>query len=234
MRTQSTADRAEGQYLDIVDFITAHPDVKLTTDAYLNWERRCGDVDWGEGETAERAHISRFDQIALAATLPWRPEARTPLRHSVWLAELLRHHGAFYRCGHSAYVLDTAARWRRKGNHVELVGNRWPHAPNARVRKVLVPRVDRPTNGHVEPPAPTPVAVELDGVDPTPDELRSAAETAAAPTAPPPTSVPLAQAFTVEGIDTKVGGEVVIRYTGPDASALVIAKVTALVPVPAL
>jgi hypothetical protein len=247
---QLARERAEGQYLDLVDFVTQHPNQPVTSHDYLNWEHRNLDVQWDPEASRVITHQAqdRLDQMAVVATLPARPGVGSPSRGTVWLAELLREGGAFYRTGHGksgAYVLDTAARFRPKGTHgkVELVNHRWPHSPNARVRKVLTRLVEPPT-APLDPTGETLGTLSINGVpmgvaavkvvnpevllDPSPDELRSSAERAQ-PVVAAPTHAE--RTATVLAVGETVGDEVVIQVESADGgSALVIARVTSFIP----
>lgn len=205
-RAESLA-RVEPQYLDLVDFITAHPDQVISPASYLDWDRRDTDIDWvsdGKDTTVERAVGCRLSSLAVAHSLPLRPSIPSPYRRTVWIAALLDAGGAFYRTGHgksASYVLDLQARWRRVGNHgrVELVRHRWPHNPNATVRSLL----------------PAPVYA--------PD----------APAVPETTAVPLdAVTYTVQAAGQHVGDQLVVRVDTPGgASALLLANVVSILPV---
>ena len=238
---QLARERAEGQYLDIVDFVAQHPNQPVSAYDYLNWAHRNLDVQWDPEGSRDVAHQAqdRLDHLGVAATLPARPGVPSPSRGTVWLAELLRNGGAFYRTGHGksgTYVLDTAAHFRSKGGRVELVNHRWPHSPNARVRKVLVRLVEAPTAPPVvsldELAAPVLdrqlAAVNGVPLDPSPDELRSSAERAQ-PVVAAPTHAE--RTATVLAVGETVGDEVVIRVESSDGgSALVIARVTSFIP----
>ena len=235
MSAVTDRQRAESQYLDIVDFVTQRPDEGLNAHAYMAWEHRNQSVEWGSGtRSAIHAAQDRFEHLALAVTLPQRPGAPSSLRTSVWLAAMVEAGGAFYRTGHAksgAYVLDTAAHYRRKGNRgkVELVDNRWNHQPNAGLRKILV--VPRPAPAAELPdPAPEPTGVKLNGVDPSPVELMEAANRAALDALRP---VPVGSlTHEVLAVGDKVGDEVVLKVNRPvdGGSAIIIARIASIVP----
>ena len=233
--------RVEPQYLDLVDYITAHPDEVLSPHTYLAWPKRDTSIEWVSGSrdiTVERAIMSRLSTLSAVSSLPVRPSIPSPYRRSVWLAALLDVGGAFYHTGHqksASYVLDTGASWRRRREHVELVNNRWQHTPGAEVRKLLPTPVYPPNT----PEVPETAAVALDSVDvatpsavtfdPTPDQLRVAANAAFTNG----TSVSLASAtYTVQAAGQHVGDQLVVRVDTPDgASALLIANVATILPV---
>lgn len=233
--------RVEPQYLDLVNYITAHPDEVISPHTYLAWPKRDTSIEWVSGSrdiTVERAIMSRLSTLSAVSSLPVRPSIPSPYRRSVWLAALLDVGGAFYHTGHqksASYVLDTGASWRRRREHVELVNNRRQHTPGAEVRKLLPTPVYPPNT----PEVPETAAVALDSVDvatpsavtfdPTPDQLRVAANAAIANG----TSVSLARAtYTVQAAGQHVGDQLVVRVDTPDgASALLIANVATILPV---
>ncbi len=79
MSAVTDRQRAESQYLDIVDFVTQRPDEVLNAHAYMAWEHRNQSVEWGSGtRSAIHAAQDRFEHLALAVTLPQRPGAPRP------------------------------------------------------------------------------------------------------------------------------------------------------------
>jgi hypothetical protein len=246
-------DRSEAQYLDLVDFITAHPDTVFTADDYIRWERRAVGIEWytTDSDPLVRRVQDRLDQLAVAATIPLRPKLRSPYRDKLWLG-VLTQSGALYRTGHGksgTYVLDSGAEWRktRTDGKVTLVNHRWIHTPNAPVRAVMPREAYPPDATEVAAEQPDPSGetlgtLSIDGIsmgiaavkvgnpevllDPSPDELRASAEAAA--TTP---KLPMARTATVLAVGETVGDEVVVRVETPDgAAALVIARVTSYVP----
>lgn len=229
------------QYLDVVDFITQHPDEVISAYDYLDWPNRDTNIDWNAESRVASAHRvqDRLDQLAVAATVPARPRVATETRTALWLP-VLAEAGAYYRTGNGksgTYVLDTAARWvtrqRSHGRKAELLGNRWEHTPNARVRDAIgpfsfPPKGDDVAGGQAVEQS-TPVnGVRLDHVDPTPEELTAAAQAASTPEPAPEPAV----SYVIEGADPQVGGRIVVRTTAADGhSWLLIAEVTAFVPV---
>lgn len=215
--------RSEGQYLDIVDFIVNHPNTEITASAYLAWSHRSDTVDWGattqEG-VAQRV-LSRLEHIALAVLLPQRPDKASPARNSVWLQELLRQGGAFYRAKRGTYVLDTAAAWRRTANGVALTDNRWTHYPTSGVRRVMPNRTQR-----VEPARRQDPETLRDLTPDVPDVDVVAADNKS----PDPVAVRTTPTYTVEAAGAMIGDQIVLRRVDENGKAvLLLAQVSSVI-----
>lgn len=204
--------RSEGQYLDIVDFITNNPNTEITASAYLSWPHRSGSVDWGADtpELLAQRVLSRLEHLALSALLPQRPDKMSASRHTVWLQELLRAGGAFYRTRRGVYILDTAAAWRRTSGGVTLADNRWPHYPPASVRKAMPTRAPKREPARRQEPSAEQVATRVDTSMAPEPELAS------------PTLVTLRPAYIVEAAGETIGSPIVLRHIREDGTAVLL------------
>lgn len=233
-------ERSEGQYLDIVDYIVNNPNTEVSPDSYLAWPHRSSTVDWGcdpsDAVAVQRRLLDRFEHLALASTVPQRPDLPAHSRNAVWFSELIRAGGVFYRLRRATYVLDTSARWRRNARGLVLVDHRWPHYPPGRVRNAMDPRQTPPprkatpaaindaTEAAPVEPAREPerlrdLTPDVRDVDATPD-IKGPGYTIEAPTVP---------TYTVEAAGGQIGAQIVLRRTDPDGSAvLLLAQVSSV------
>ena len=212
--------RSEDQYLDIVDYITNHPNTEITIGSYLAWPHRNRDIDWGasSGELIARRVGSRLEHLASAVLLPQRPDKAAPSRNTVWLQELLRAGGAFYRVKRGTYILDTAAAWRRTVAGVVLNDNRWAHHPPARVREAMPVRSARTE------PARKPIGRDERRFMIDNDADPIVAREVATPTAP------LAPTYMVEAAGAMIGDQIVLRRTDTDGTqVLLLAQVSSVI-----
>lgn len=211
--------RSEDQYLDLVDYITNHPNTEITIGSYLAWPHRSRDIDWGassDEQVAQRVG-SRLEHLASAVLLPQRPDKAAPSRNTVWLQELLRAGGAFYRVKRGTYILDTAAAWKRTVAGVVLHDNRWAHYPPARVRNAM------PVRSAKTEPARKPIVQFEHRVvedDTEPKVVREVTTPAA----------PLAPSYAVEAAGAMVGDQIVLRRTDTDGTqVLLLAQVSSVI-----
>lgn len=211
--------RSEDQYLDLVDYITNHPNTPLTVNAYLTWAHRSQDIDWGvtSDEAIAQRVASRLEHLSGAVLLPQRPDKVAPSRNTVWLQELLRAGGAFYRVKRGTYILDTAAAWKRTVAGVVLHDNRWAHSPPARVRDAM------PVRSAKTEPARKPIVQFEHRVvedDTEPKVVREVTTPAA----------PLAPSYAVEAAGAMVGDQIVLRRTDTDGTqVLLLAQVSSVI-----
>lgn len=207
--------RSEDQYLDLVDFITNHPNTPITVGAYLAWPHRNQGIDWG-GSTPEvvaQRVASRLEHLAHAVLLPQRPDKAAPSRNTLWLQEMVRAGGAFYRVKRGSYILDTAASWRGTGAGVVLRDNRWTHHPPARVREAM------PAHAAKAQPA------QVERVEAVP-----ASEPIQARTFTPPVAAMAAPTYSVEAAGVMVGDQIVLRRTDVDGTqVLLLAQVSSVI-----
>lgn len=210
--------RSEDQYLDLVDFITNHPNTPITIGTYLAWPHRNQGIDWGVAtpEAVAQRVASRMEHLAHAVLLPQRPDKVAPSRNTVWLQEMVRAGGAFYRVKRGVYILDTAASWRGTGAGVVLRDNRWPHHPPARVHEAM------PAHAAVKQPPQAP--------EPPEPVVTAASEPVQARTFAPPVAAMAAPNYSVEAAGVLVGDQIVLRRTDVDGTqVLLLAKVSSVI-----
>jgi len=156
----------EPMYHDLVEYLTTHPDTPTGSTDYFNWAGRDKSIDWGGADDESATAIANryLAQLALASSLPVRPDAPSAHRKSGWLTKMAQV-GVLYRTGGSrsaTYVLDTFAEWRpARCGRAQLVGNRWEHTPNAKVADVLAVTADPVPPSPPKPPAAPPPAPTL-------------------------------------------------------------------------